>query len=105
MVDHLEEGEEVVGKMDNMPQAYYLGLEIDLVDSYQSVEGNLDLQQQEDFGRFIDVGEYGLAFEYLCSCLLGKSITSAAYAKLSELGIRMNIDDNVWKPLESGVNI
>ena len=52
--------------------------------------------------EFIDVGEYGLAFDSICSIVLEKNITISReiYDRLSELGKLMELNPDTWTKLK-----
>jgi plasmid maintenance system antidote protein VapI len=56
----------------------------------------------KEVSDFIDVGEYGVAFETLCSLLVeeNKGITQEKYQKIAELGKVMGIEEDTWLQLK-----
>ncbi len=48
--------------------------------------------------RFIDVGEYGIALETLCSILdeEKKSVSHEVYNQIDDVGRRMLMDPTIW---------
>jgi len=53
----------------------------------------------EEVKSFIDVGEYGIAFETLCFIIdeENKTITKEAFALIETLGTSMMLESDAWK--------
>ena len=64
--------------------------------------GWLSPEESEEVRGFIDVGEYGLAFETLCGIIVeeGKSISPEVYRRLVQLGQLMKLDEQTWLKLK-----
>jgi hypothetical protein len=64
--------------------------------------GWLSREEVQEVREFIDVGEYGLAFETLCGIIVeeDKSISPEVYRQLAELGGLMKMDEQAWSSLK-----
>jgi len=82
-------------------------------DFYNSIEQKLELIlsapnislskiELSEIREYIDVTEYGIAFEYLCFvlCEKGLVILSQLYNVIEELGTQMELDIDVWHCLD-----
>ena len=65
-------------------------------------EGWLSREEAEEVRGFVDVGEYGVAFETLCGIIVeeGKSISHEVYQQLAQLGRLMKLDEQTWLKLK-----
>jgi len=70
----------------------------------EETQGCLSRAELSTVLGYLEHGECGLAFEYLCDALRGGTaeISPAQYAQLERLGIRMQIDSVEWLGLPHG---
>jgi len=76
-------------------------LENDILAILAALQDTLDDAETKEVRDFVEPGEYGVAFETLCSILGDKhaQISPAIIDKLTELGQRMGIDEETWRGL------
>lgn len=67
--------------------------------------GHLTADEKREVRDFIEVGEYGLAYETLCDIITegNKTISSDTYDRLAALGRRMEFAEDVWSRLRPHV--
>jgi hypothetical protein len=84
----------------------YKKLEQDILAILAALQGTLDAAEMKEVRDFVEAGEYGIAFETLCSILGDRHapISPAVVDKLTELGQRMGIDEENWRGLEVEVS-
>lgn len=77
-------------------------LESNLVLIIDSLEGNLPSEQLGDMRDLARSGEYGVAFENLCTQLFEYevAISPMVFASLKDMGTLMNLDSENWTQLE-----
>lgn len=70
------------------------------------VESRLSMEEIDDLKSYLDAGEYGVGFQYLCEILLvrNQNITPEAYKLFEELGTRMSLDPHIWAGLKNLVS-
>lgn len=81
----------------------YKQLEVDLLGVLADLGETLTPGEVQEVRLFIDAGEYGVAFETLCSILKEelKPISPSLGARLLDLGQRMEIEPEYWRDLKS----
>lgn len=75
-----------------------------LADLVEETQGFLTPEELKAVRGYLEHGECGLAFEYLCDALRDGTteISPRQYAQLERLGIRMEIDSMEWLGLPHG---
>jgi hypothetical protein len=60
-------------------------------------------EEQEEVNTFVDVGEYGLAFETLCAILDENQtpISGDIYILIEEIGQQMKYEPHAYEPLKN----
>ena len=81
----------------------YKSLEVELLALLTDLGETLAAKEIEEVHHFIEAGEYGVAFETLCSILNDeqKAISTSVGATLRDLGGRMDIDPECWRNIGS----
>jgi hypothetical protein len=84
----------------------YKKLEQDILAILATLQDTLDAAETKEVRDFVEPGEYGIAFETLCSILGDRRapISPAMLDKLTDLGQRMGIDEENWRDLEVEVS-
>jgi len=74
-------------------------LENDILAILAALQDTLDDAETKEVRDFVEPGEYGVAFETLCSILGDKhaQISPTLVDKLTEVGRRMGIDEETWR--------
>jgi len=80
----------------------YEDIEKAVIDSCKTFASSLDAQERAEITRFLDKGEWGLAFELLCYVLRrdGVQVSAAQYRTISESGRAMKLPDTHWASLQ-----
>ena len=67
-----------------------------------NVAGDLPAQHQENVASLIDAGEFGVAFEILCTQLFEYDVTPQPddRARLAAVGRRLELEPSVWEVLD-----
>lgn len=76
----------------------YAPLERALGEVLSACSGRMSPSEEAEVRHFIDVDEYGLAFETLCLVLdeKGVKVSPAAYQAMSFLAKEMNTSEDIW---------
>jgi len=79
----------------------YGRLETDLLDVLALLEDQFDEEEGKEVRVFIEAGEYGVAFETICSIIKeeGKSIPVLVANRLEDLGGRLGIEPDYWRDI------
>lgn len=79
----------------------YRKLEADILALLVCLQDVLTKEEAQEVRTFIDVGEYGVAFETLCSIIKEeqKSISELAVGHIGHLAQQMNIDGDYWRDI------
>lgn len=80
---------------------YYQTLERDLLSVMADVGAVFEPDAAQEVQMYLDAGEFGLALETICAVLKRKQkpVSGATYAKLSDVGNRMDVDPACWLDL------
>jgi plasmid maintenance system antidote protein VapI len=67
-----------------------------------SMIDSLSQDEISELRELLDAGEYGVAYETLCSIIVerNKLITKQMYAQLIELGQKMQMTEDTWLKLQ-----
>ncbi len=79
-------------------QAYYEALESALKDLLDALSPVFSEAERQEVQHFLDVGEYGVAFETLCGIITEeqKTIPAPSVSLIRTLADRMQIDPHWW---------
>jgi hypothetical protein len=80
----------------------YAALETELTQLLADLTTTLTESEIKEVSTFIDAGEYGVAFETLCSVITeeDKILSRGTLAKLMELGQKLKVDPSWWAPIK-----
>jgi hypothetical protein len=80
---------------------YYRGVETDFGTILQQLVAVMTPEELKEVSQFVDVGEYGVAFEALCMILREKKVApeKSLRVALHQLGEVMGIDRDYWSEL------
>lgn len=89
--------------MSEIPNEYEM-TRAQLAGLVEETQGCLSAEELAAVRGYLEHGECGLAFEYLCDALRGgtREISPRQYERLERLGIRMQIDSEEWLGLPHG---
>jgi len=81
----------------------YKFLEQNLAALLAMLESRLSKEEIDDLNSYVDAGEYGVAFQYLCEILVRRNqpIPPEAYKLCDSLGTRMQLDPQIWAGLRT----
>ena len=87
--------------MNNYPE-----LKLELTDVVSKSSNWLFETESKEVSDFIEVGEFGLAYETLCDIIIEekKVIPDDIYSRLVKLGEQMEFDKTIWLKLKSFVS-
>lgn len=80
----------------------YRKLEADLIELLAEVGEEIPPSEAQEVQMYLDAGEYGLAFETICSVLKAKGspVSESTCARIVDLGERMDIEPDYWREIQ-----
>ncbi len=82
-------------------KSHYIRLRDSLFEITRQVEPIFTETEKSEVFEYINVGEYGLAFDAICSIVLEKNrtVTREVYDRLNEVGNAMELNPSTWTKL------
>ena len=84
---------------------YYRQLEVGIEAIVADMASIISEKDISEVRSFVDVGEYGIALEWLCGAITETpySVPLLTFEKISSLALRMGIKEHFWVPVKEHV--